>query len=109
MANAPVPRFAPIDTAGAGDNTLVAAVPKNKIKVVSFFIVAAGAVTVRFKSSGGGNLSGAMPFAANGGLAIPAGDMWSHLFETLVGEGLVMNLGGAVQVSGALAYKLDVQ
>lgn len=102
-------RFAPIDIAAGGDNTLVAADPKNKIKVVGFFLVAAGAVAVRFKSGAGTNLTGAMPLAANGGLAVPAGADFAHIMETAINQALVLNLGGAIQVSGGLIYKLDPQ
>jgi hypothetical protein len=101
--------FAPIDVAGAGDNTLVNADAKNKIKVVTFFLVASGAVAVRFKSGAGTNLTGAMALAANGGVAVPAGSDFAHLFETAVNQALVMNLGGAVQVSGGLVYVLEPQ
>lgn len=107
MPSSPRILFAPIDTASAGDNTLVAANAKNKIKVISFFLVSTAALAVRFKSGAANNLTGAMAFAANGGLAIPAGDTYSHLFETNVNEALVLNLSGATQVSGGLAYKLE--
>lgn len=106
MPSSPRVLFAPIEVAGAGDNQIVPANPKNKIKVISFFIVAAGAVAIRFRSAAN-PLTGPMTFAANGGLAIPAGDMFSHLLETNVNEALNINLGTAVAVAGGLAYKLE--
>lgn len=102
-------QFAPIDTAASGDNTLVNASPKAKIKLVGFFLVAAGAVAVRFKGGAANNKTGAMPLAANGGLSVFAGSDFAHLLETAINEALVLNLGGAVQVSGGIVYKVDAQ
>lgn len=97
-------KFAQINAAALGDNTLVAAVPGLKIKVVSYVMVAASAVTARLYSGAAGTpLSGAMSFAANGGVAMP-GEPSSHLLETAAGAALVLNLGAAVQVSGHIAY-----
>lgn len=97
-----VPKFASIDVATAGDNTLVAAVTGKQLRVLSYALVAGGAVAVRWKSGAATNLSGAMSFAANGGVA-PA---WSPvgLLQTVAGDALVLNLSAAVQVSGHLVY-----
>lgn len=103
---------AAIDTAASGDTTIVRGVPGQKIKVVNYTLVAAAAVTARWlsgKATGQGqqtNLSGAMAFAANGGAA-PTSQPAAHLFETAQGQDLVLNLGGAVQVSGHLMYFLE--
>ncbi len=98
-----VPKFAAISGASSGDNTLVAAVTGKKILVLSLYLIAAGAVAVRFESGAGGTaLSGVMSIAANGGLVLgynPVG-----YFKTESGALLNMELGGAVQVSGGLTY-----
>ena len=88
----------------SGDNTLVAAVSGKRIRVLSFFLVCADAVTVRFEGGAGGTaLTGVMSFAANGGISCPHNDLgW---FETAAGVLLNMELGGAVQVSGAITYE----
>lgn len=101
---ASVPKFAKIDAASSGDNTIVAAVTGKKIRVIKYSLVCAGAVTVTFASAAGTGtkLTGTMSFAANGGIAdgfCPAGH-----FETAAGALLNMSLGGAVQVSGSLTY-----
>ena len=96
--------FAAISGATSGDNEIVAAVASRKIRVVGFFVVAVTAVTVAFESSAGGAaLTGDMSLGATGVLSAhnPLG-----LFETVAGENLNMELGGAVQVSGAIAYVL---
>jgi len=93
-----------ISGATSGDNTLVTAVTGKKIRVLSLFLVAAGAVTVRFESGAGGTaLTGVMSVAANGALVLPHSD--AGWFETAAAALLNMELGGAVQVSGALVYQ----
>ena len=96
-------KYAIIDKAGSGDNTLVSAVTGKKIRVLSYALVAAGAVTVRFESGASGTaLTGQMTLAANGGISCafnPGG--W---FETAADALLNLELGGAVSVDGHLSY-----
>ena len=101
--------FAKIDTATSGDNTIVAAFPNRKIRVLNYTVIASGDVSIRWKSASTA-LSGAMAVATNGGAA-PAGAAQSPsgqigLFETAIGEALVLNLSAAIQVSGHLAYQV---
>lgn len=98
-----VTKYAAIDVASSGDNTLVAAVAGKKIRVLSLYLVAAGAVTVRFESgAGGAALTGQSSLAANGGLVLPFNaDGW---FETAAATILNLELGGAVSVDGCLTY-----
>jgi hypothetical protein len=100
---------AAISGATSGDNTLVAAVAGKKIKVIGLFLVTAGAVTVRFESGAGGTaLTGVMSMAANGVLTIPMTmDINCPWFQTADGALLNMELGGAVQVSGAIVYYIE--
>ena len=96
-------RFAVIDAASSGDNTLVAAVEGKKIRVMAVFLKAAGAVVARFESAAGGTaLTGQMTIAANGDVTLPFNpEGW---FETVAGELLNLELGGAVSVDGCLTY-----
>lgn len=100
MANT---KYAVIDHAGSGDNTIVAAVASTKIRVTSLFLVASAAVTVRFESAAGGTaLTGGMQLAANGVLSLPYNpEGW---FETVAGELLNLELSGATSVDGGLTY-----
>lgn len=101
---AEIPTKAAISGATSGNNTLVAAAGAgNSIVVTSLFIVAAGDVDVRFEDGAGGTaLTGVMSIAANSGFVLPHNpDGW---FETSDNTLLNMELGGAVQVSGALNY-----
>jgi hypothetical protein len=98
-----VPKFAAIDAATSGDNTLVAAVADKKIRVLSLFMVAAGAVNARFESGAGGTaLTGQMSLAANGGFVLPYNP--NGWFETAVNTLLNLELSDAVSVDGSLCY-----
>ncbi|MGD9644301.1 MAG: hypothetical protein AB7U73_01225 [Pirellulales bacterium] len=97
------PLFAKIDLAASGN--VVAAVANKKIRVLSYAILAASAVTAKWQSATTPtDHSGAMSLAAAGGLVCthnPAG--W---FETNAGEALKLTLGSGVQVSGHLTYQI---
>lgn len=96
-----------ISAASSGDNTLLAAVAGHKIRVLSYKLVAAGAVTTRFESAAGGTaLTGVMSQIT--GVPNDAQFEKEGHFETAVGELLNLELGGAVQVSGHLTYCLVI-
>lgn len=102
------PKFAAIAAATSGDNTLVAAVASKKIRVLSLAIVTASAVNLYFTSAAAGTVifggsTNKMNFAANGGIVLPFNP--AGWFEnSAVNQALVMNLSGAVSVSGGLQY-----
>jgi hypothetical protein len=97
------PKFAVIDHATSGDNTIVAAVASKKIRVLACFLVAAGTVTVRFESGASGTAkTGQMNLVANTGFVLPFNPVgW---FETAVNTLLNLELSGAVSVDGCLVY-----
>ncbi len=97
-------KYAVIDHAGSGDNTVVVAVTGKKIRVLALFLVTGAAVTVRFESGAGGTaLTGQMVLAVNSVLAVPFNpEGW---FETAAGALLNLELSAAVSVDGALAYQ----
>ena len=100
------PQYAVIDDALSPDNTIIAAVAGKKIRVLGFFLVAAGAVTARFESDTGGTaLTGQMTLAA-GDPFVSSGFSPIGWFETVAGELLNLELSGAVSVDGALTYVL---
>lgn len=97
------PKYAVIDAASSGDNTLVAAVTSKKIRVLSAFVIAAGAVNVRFESGAGGTaLTGQMNLGTNTGFALPYNP--AGWFETASNTLLNLELSGAVSVDGSLTY-----
>ena len=96
------PLFALISSSAAGDNVLVAPLAGKKVRVLKYTIVASASTAAKFRSSLGTDLTGPMTLGANsgiGGAFCPIG-----LFESLVGEGLVLNLSVGVAVSGHLTY-----
>ena len=100
---AATPKFAVIDAASSGDNTLVSAVASNKIRVLSLFLVSAGTVTARFESGAGGTaLTGQMNLVANSGFVLPFNP--TGWFETAVNTLLNLELSGAISVDGSLVY-----
>lgn len=97
------PKFAIIDAATSGDNTLVTGVSTKKIRVLSLYLVASAAVNVRFESAASGTaLSGQMNLTTNSGFTLPYNPKgW---FQTVAGELLNLELSGAVSVDGGLVY-----
>lgn len=91
-----------IDTASSGDNTIATSSGSLKVKLLSIVLVADSAVTVTFKDVGGAVLTGAMALSANTPFILPMVFPGYHWLETTPGDGLVMNLSGAIQVSGWL-------
>lgn len=97
------PKFAIIDAATSGDNTLVAAVTGKKIRVLSLMMIASGVVSARFESGAGGTaLSGQMQLIAQAGFTLPQSS--TGWFETAVGALLNLELSAAISVDGLLTY-----
>ncbi len=102
--------YAVIDASTSGDHTVVAAPPAGlKIRLQNYTLIAAGDVSVTWKS-GSTEISGAMPLAANGGLAPSAGAETGTgldgVLQTAGGEALILNLSAAVAVGGHLKYEV---
>lgn len=93
-------KFAVVDVATAGDNTIVSAVAGKKIRVLNYVLVSSAANTVIWKSATT-NISGGMQLAANGGISA---ESQFGLFETNAGEALILNLSAANSVDGHIAY-----
>jgi hypothetical protein len=92
-----------IDTAASGDTTIVAAVASKMIYVLHWHLVAAAAVSIRWKDGTPTNLTGAESLAANGGLATGNGQGVVLMTKT-ANKALILNLSAAVQVSGSIVY-----
>lgn len=97
--------FAVIDAASSGDNTIVAAISGQKIRVLSYTLLCNAATLVRFESGAGGTaLTGQMSFDATGGVSVPFSPV-GH-FETASGSLLNLELSAANQVSGHITYMI---
>lgn len=97
------PKFAIIDAASSGDNTLITAVAAKKIRVLALMIVSAGTVNVRLESgAAGAALSGQMNLVVNSGFTLPFNPVgWC---ETAVNTLLNLELSAAVSCDGLLTY-----
>lgn len=99
-------QHAVIDHAASGNNTAVAAVAGKRIRVLGFFLVAAGSVNARFESDADGTaLTGQMTLTA-GDPVVASGFNPLGWFETAAGELLNLELSAAVSVDGAITYVL---
>ena len=95
------PAFAVINAA-SGDNSIVAAQGSgNKIRVLSYVLVAGGTTTARFESGAGGTaLTGVMPLVANSGVSAPFSPV-GH-FET--GANAALSLEATGDIDGHVTY-----
>jgi len=97
------PKYAIIDAATSGDNTLVAANATKKLRVLAGFLVAAGTVNARFEGGAGGTaLTGQMNLVANTGFVLPFNP--AGWFETATNTLLNLELSAAISVDGSLTY-----
>lgn len=108
------PLTVPINLALAGDGIVIGAATVYRIRVLAYMLVAAGTVLVQWKSGVGASalgmvrpLSGAMPMVANGSLNTGQPDPAAWLFQTEIGQPLVLNLSAAVAVTGHVTYSLE--
>lgn len=99
------PKFGVINVSSSGDTQLVATDSSHKIRVLNYSLVCDGAVAVKFtKGNAGTAMTGAMSFAANGGISAPFSPA-GH-FETDTTHDLTINLSAAVGVRGHFSYVL---
>lgn len=91
-----------IDTAASGDTTIVSATSGQTIKIWSLILWWGGSVSVLFKDGATRSLMGAIAGVAQSRFIL---DETPHPWFTLtVGNAFVVNLSGAVQVSGTIRY-----
>lgn len=95
--------FAVLSENTSGASELIAAVASKRIVVRALFLVADGAVDVKFQSDGTPtDITGLVYCAENGGIVLPY--QASGWFRTISGEALDINLSAAVAVGGAIVY-----
>lgn len=101
-------KFAAVAANTSGDNSLIAAVASKKIRVLSMALVATGAVSLYFTSAASGTVifggsTNKIALAANGVFVLPFNPLgWFQ--NSSVNQALIMNLSGAVAVSGGINY-----
>jgi hypothetical protein len=95
---------ADISISSSGDNTVIAAVTGKKIEVYKIWFVTNAAVNIKFKDGASTEFNAtAVPFTAQGSsMALPF-DGKSY-WGTTSGNAFVINLSGAVAVTGRIWY-----
>lgn len=101
-------KYASISVGSSGDNTLIAAVANKRIRVIHYTLGCDQNADAYFKSGASTTLTGKIYFAASTsfsagyGAVTPIGLV--GMFETNIGEALVLNINGAKTVSGHITY-----
>lgn len=91
-----------INFSNTGDNTVVAGVSGQTIRVWRLFFVVSAATNITIKDGSSTSLTGAMNMLANGSAFWDLqGDPW---FVTASGNGFVINQSGTAQVSGTCYF-----
>ena len=94
-----------IAAAATGQNLVLSVPAGQRAIILSYVIVAAGAVTAQWES-GTTDLSGVMALAANGGISI-AGSREDPVMKTVApGDDLFLTLGAVFSVAGHFSYIL---
>lgn len=96
-------KYAFVNPATSGSNTVVAAFPNGKIKVLSVGIISTSANIVKFTSATT-DISAANALAANGGMVLPYNE--EGWFITTVGEALNINLTVSAPVGVTITYEV---
>lgn len=95
---------AAIDESTSGDRTIVSVAAGSRFKLISLFLMTGGTVNITIKT-GSTSRSGALPMVANLGFHYDPGPQAPLVGAD--GEDFVLNLSGAVQVSGTVIYALE--
>jgi hypothetical protein len=91
-----------INAAANGNNTLIAAVGGQTIRVFKMFMVAAANVDVILRDGAATDLTGVMSLSKYGSVTLDLdGEPW---FITAAGNAFVINLSAATQMSGRIYY-----
>lgn len=91
-----------VSVAASGDNTLVAGIGGQTIRIWKLLLVFNAAVNIIFKDGAATNLTGVMNMLANGSFVLDFdAEPW---FLTAAANAFILNLSAAVQVSGRIYY-----
>lgn len=98
-----IAQFAPIAASSSGATPVVSAIPGKTIRVIGLWLMANGTVNVNLQSDvTTARATGLMYLIANTGWSTGLYD--SGFFDTVVGEGLDINLSASQPVGGQLVY-----
>lgn len=91
-----------INFSATGNNTIVAGVANQRVRVFAIFFVVSAATNVTPQDGAATALTGAMSFTSNGSLFF--GNTTEPYFTTSLGNAFVLNQSGTAQVSGRAYY-----
>jgi hypothetical protein len=87
---------------GSGDNTVIAAVASQIIRVYRLLLVITTGTAVSFKDGASSVLAGPMPIGSNGAIVLDfSGDPW---FVTTAGNAFIINEGTGSASGGAIWF-----
>jgi hypothetical protein len=92
----------PINISSSGNNTVIPALTGAGFKIWKMWLVANGAVTVTYQDGASTAISGPVALVSGGSQSFSY-EGTAH-FNTSIGNAFVINLSGAVQVSGTVYY-----
>lgn len=95
-----------VSISSSGDNIIVSGVSGQRMRIVAFALQAQGTVNWKFMS-GVTNLTGVFNWQTREGLAQKI-EPPAALFSTLTGDNLIINLSGAVSVTGWVTYYAEI-
>lgn len=93
-----------VNTTAAGDVQVVAGRPGRAIRVHSLALTAGGATVIKVKSGSANDLSGPLTLGANGQIVRPFAT--DGYYDTVPGQGLLLNSSAAVAVGGDVTYSV---
>ena len=92
-----------ISCASSGDNSIIAAVTAQFIRIYALLLIVDSVVAVKLGESGPTYYTGAMKFGGGGGLLLTQQGE-PHFMSTVVNKSFLINLSAAVQCSGTVWY-----
>lgn len=96
---------AAVSVSSSGDNALVAAIGGQTIRIYRIVLVCEAPVAAKFVDGmAGTDLTGAMPMLAHGSIVLESATQ-EPLFRCSSGNAFVLNLDGAVAVTGFVQYR----
>lgn len=94
---------ATISIASSGDNSIIAAVSAQYVRIYAIMFTCASQVAVKLGESGPTYYTGAMTFGSGGGILLTQQGE-PHFMSTAVNKSFLINLSAAIQVSGTVWY-----
>ena len=104
QTNDPVIKFIRVNATTDGDNTIISAVTGKKIRVLGYALTVTTAATITIQDTAGSpNIFAQFSLVAQGGVSY-AGGLMCPAFESLVGNGIEINVAAGQDCLGHMSY-----